>query len=151
MVEEEGQQFADERREIEQPMELPADERQEQGHQRWPVGRPAHERQPVGRPARESQHVAGPVGRPARPVEQPMESSTDERQEQGQQRRRLRPAERPVGQRRSRRRPSPPVRSFEEEDPMFEGNLQACPLSEKDKPIKKGRFVASGVSGTGLM
>jgi hypothetical protein len=83
MVEEEGQQFADERREIEQPMELPADERQEQGHQRWPVGRPAHERQPVGRPARESQHVAGPVGRPARPVEQPMESSTDERQEQG--------------------------------------------------------------------
>ena len=45
--------------------------------------------------------------------------------------------ERHQGQRHSRRRPSPPARSFEEEDPMFEGNLQACPLSEKDKPIKK--------------
>jgi hypothetical protein len=30
MVEEERQQFADERREMEQPMELPVDERQEQ-------------------------------------------------------------------------------------------------------------------------
>ena len=34
-------------------------------------------------------------------------------------------------------RPVEPARSFEEEDPVFEGNLQACPLSEKDKPIKK--------------
>jgi hypothetical protein len=80
----------------------------------------------------ESQHVAGPVGRPARPVEQPMESSTDERQEQGQQRRRLRPAERPVGQCHSRRRPSHPARSFEEEDPMFEGkSLGLSPVRER--------------------
>ena len=84
--------------------------------------------------------MARPVGRPARPVE-----PADERHQ---------------GQRHSRRRPSPPARSFEEEDPMFEGNLQACPLSEKDKPIKKKfdealaadqMIAVSGVSGAGLM
>ena len=53
----------------------------------------------VGRPPHESQPVARPVGRPARPVE-----PADERHQ---------------GQRHSRRRPSPPARSFEEEDSMF--------------------------------
>jgi hypothetical protein len=56
-------------------------------------------------------------------MEQPVERPARENQ----------PVERPVGRRHSRRCLSPLARSFEEEDPMFEGYLQACPLSEKDK------------------
>lgn len=56
-------------------------------------------------------------------MEQPVERPVRENQ----------PMERPVGRRHSRRCLNPLARSFEEEDPIFEGDLQACPLSEKDK------------------
>jgi ATP-dependent DNA helicase PIF1 len=121
-------------------MEPPAD-----GQQRRPVGRPPRERRPVGRPRREGPVEQPPADRQDGPVEQPPADRQQRRpvgrpphesqpvvRPVGRPARPVGPAERPVG-----RRPSPPARSFEEEDPIFEGNLQACPLSEKDKPIKK--------------